>query len=130
MAKLYGSSTESNGKRSSERRCWRGHGHPVAGDADEADQALLPGLDHGLQRAARSEGGLPLLRLDQVVQLDQVEVVDPQSLQRALDLARAPSSRVRSPVLVARKNVVAVGLHPGTEPQLGVAVAGARCRCG
>ena len=39
----------------------------VASDADVADQSLRLCLDHGFDRAAAREGGLPLLRVNQVV---------------------------------------------------------------
>ena len=56
--------------------------HAVAGHADRPDQALVEGPHRALQRAARVVRGLPLDLVDQVVQLDQVDVVDAQALQR------------------------------------------------
>ena len=63
------------------------HSYAVAGDADEADQALVLGFDHRLQRAAGRESGPPLVLVDKVVQLDQVDVVGAQPFQGALDLS-------------------------------------------
>ena len=58
----------------------------VPGDPDEADQALVPGSHRRLERAARRERGPPLVLLDQVVQLDQVDPVGAQPFERAVDL--------------------------------------------
>ena len=69
----------------------------VAGDADEAHQPLVPGLDRRLEGAAGSQRDLPLDHVDQVVQLDQIDVVDAEALQRAPDLvARARRCARRS----------------------------------
>ena len=63
-----------------------GNRQPVPGDADEAHEALVARLDRRFERPALAEGGLPLDGVDEVVQLDQVEVVDPETLERAADL--------------------------------------------
>ena len=66
----------------------------VAGDADEAHEALVAGLGQRLDGAAGAVGHLPLVGLDEVVQLDQVDGVDLQALERALQLAPGPGRRV------------------------------------
>ena len=58
----------------------------MAGDADEAHEALVAGLDGGLERAAGAERDVPLDHVDEVVQLDRVDVVDAQAVERAADL--------------------------------------------
>ena len=58
----------------------------VAGDADEAHQPLVARLDAGLQRAAGAERDVPLDHVAQVVELDRVDVVDAEPVQRAADL--------------------------------------------
>ena len=63
-----------------------GHSHAVSGDTDIADQSFCLCLDHGLDRTAAREGRLPLVGIDQVVQLDQVDMVSSQPFERALDL--------------------------------------------
>ena len=100
-----------------------GHGEIVAGDADEAHQPLLPRLDGGLQRAAGAEGRFPLLRVDEVVELDEIDLIDPQALQRAADLVVGRLIRALAR-LGGEEEVVAVPLHPRPEPQLRIAVAG------
>ena len=68
------------------------HGQPVPGDADEADQALVARLDRRFERAALAQRGLPLDRVDEVVQLEQVDAVDAEAVEGAVDLlARARS---------------------------------------
>ena len=63
-----------------------GDPHPVAGHADEAHEALVAGPRQRLDGATRTVGDLPLVLLDEVVQLDQVDVVDVHALQRAFEL--------------------------------------------
>ena len=74
-------------------------------------------------------GHLPLLGLDQVVQLDQVDRVDPQPLQRPLQLGPGAVAGALAG-LGGEEEPVAVLGHPRPDPQLGVAVATRRCRCG
>ena len=66
---------------------------------------------------------LPLVLVDQVVQLQQVDVVGPQLLQRAADLL---IRGVRRPLsgLGGQEEVVAVLFEERPEPQLCFAVAG------
>ena len=62
----------------------------VAGDADEADEALVARLDGCFERAALAQRGLPLDHVDEVVQLQQVDAIDAEAFERAADLlARA-----------------------------------------
>ena len=96
----------------------------VAGHADEADQALVPCLGQRLDGAAGAVRDLPLVGLDQVVELDQVDVVDLEALQRALELRAGRRSPWRSPVLVARKKRSRCSAIHGPDPQLGLAVGG------
>ena len=58
----------------------------MPGDADEANEPLLARLDSRLQRATLAQCGLPLDDVDQVVQLQQVDVVDAQPLEGAVEL--------------------------------------------
>jgi hypothetical protein len=55
-------------------------------DADEANEPFLARLDSRLERATLPEGGFPLDNVDQVVQLQEVDVVDAQALERAVEL--------------------------------------------
>ena len=61
-----------------------GDARAVAGDADEAHQALVAGLRQRLDGAAGAVGRLPLVVLDEVVELDEVDGVDLQPLERSL----------------------------------------------
>ena len=77
-------------------------GDAVAGDTDEADQALILRTDDSLEDTAASEGCLPLRLLDEVVQLNQVNVIGAKPFERS-EISAYASSRFRSPVLVAKK---------------------------
>ena len=100
-----------------------GDGESVARDADEAHEAFVARLDRGLERAALAERLLPLAHVDEVVQLDQVDRVDAQPVERAVDLL-AGSGAVALAGLRREEEAVAVPREPGGEPQLGVAVGG------
>jgi hypothetical protein len=58
----------------------------MPGDADEANEPFLARLDSRLDRAILAQRGFPLDDVDQVVQLQQVNVVDAQALERAVEL--------------------------------------------
>ena len=62
----------------------------VAGDADVLHQPFLARSDRRLERTAWAGGGFPLAVLNHRVQLDQVEVVSAQALQRTLEESRSP----------------------------------------
>ena len=74
----------------------------VAGDADEAYQSRARASTAALERAARAEGYRPLRLVHEIVELDQVDVVGLQPLQRVVEPGLG-LAYVRSPVLVARK---------------------------
>jgi hypothetical protein len=97
----------------------------VSRDADEPDESFLPRLDSRLERSSSSQSGFPLDHVDEVVQLDQVEVVDAEALQRALDLLlRAgvvPPSGLRR-----EEEATRLSLQPRGYSQLRVAVGGGR----
>jgi len=95
----------------------------VAGDADEADESLLPSLDRRLQRAAGAERSVLLNRIREVVELPQVDVVDPQALQRPLQLL---ASRRGLPfaALGGQKELPRVAAKPRSEAQLRLPIAG------
>ena len=99
----------------------RGDRQPVPGDADEADETLVARLDRRLERAALAQRGLPLDHVDEVVQLDQVDAVDAEPLERAPDLLLR--SRVLALAGLRREEeLVAVAREPRCEAQLRVAV--------
>src|SRR5207249_11985327 len=95
----------------------------VAGDADEPRQPLVPRANERLQRAAGAVGDLPLVLLDEVVQLDEVDMVDAEPLERQLEAgARAGAGALAG--LGGEEELVAARRQPWRQPQLGVAVAG------
>ena len=105
------------------------HRQAVAGDADEADEALVARLDGRFERAAFAQRGLPLDHVDEVVQLDQVDVVDAEPVERAADLlaragavALAGLRREEEPVAVLRAATARAAAPRRRTTQ--------RCRCG
>ncbi len=103
----------------------RGDRPAVAGDADVAYQALIAGGNGRFQRPARAERGLPLVRVDQVVELDQVNVVNVQPLQRAVDLLPR-CGRLALAGFGRQEERPPVALDPVAQAHLGLAIAGGR----
>jgi len=62
----------------------------VPGDADEANEPLFARFDRGLQRTILAEGELPLDDVDEVVQLEQVDLIDAEPIERAVELLFRP----------------------------------------
>ena len=93
----------------------------VPGDADEARQAFVARPRQRLDGAAGPEGHVPLVGLDQVVELDQVDVVDAQPLERPLELG---PRRVAAALagLGGEEELVGASRHPRRQSQLGVPV--------
>ena len=99
------------------------HRQAVAGDADEADETFVACFDGRFDRATFAQRGLPLDHVDEVVELEQVDMIDAEPVERAANLLAAPA-RSRWPVFVARKNRSRCWREPRREPQLRVAVRG------
>src|SRR5204863_9080249 len=93
----------------------------VAGHADEARQSLLAGLERRLERASRPERLLPVVGVTERVQLDQVDLVDAQPLERAVDVLASLAGRPH-PGLRREEEILPVARHPRADAQLGVAV--------
>ena len=104
-----------------------GDAQSVAGHPDVAGQPLVPGRGERLDGAPGREGNPVLLGFDQVVELDQVDVVDAQSGQRALQLG---PGAVTGPLtgLGGQEHLVAVLREERGEPQLGVTIGAATSR--
>jgi hypothetical protein len=96
-------------------------GQAVPGDADEAHEAFLAGFDRGLQRAAFAQRELPLDHVDEVVQLDQVDVVDAEPLERAADLL-ARALVLTLPCFRRDEEPSGILRQPRCEPQLRITV--------
>jgi hypothetical protein len=97
----------------------------VAGHTDVAHQPLVTGPGQCLDGAAGAVGDLPLARLDQVVELDEVDGVDLEALQRSLELAPGPVALALAGLGGEEETGPVLG-HPRPDPQLGIAVAGGR----
>ena len=93
----------------------------MAGDADEANEPLVPGLEHRLERAARPERLLPLRGMDEVVQLDQVDRRDVHPVERAVDGVARRRSRPVAGLRRDEERVTMLG-QPGSKLILGVPV--------
>ena len=94
----------------------------MPGDADVADQALVLGADGRLDGAAVAVHLAQLVEVADRVQLQQVDVVGLQPLQRPVD-RRPGTLAVAVAGLRGQEDLVTDPGHPGAQPQLGVAVA-------
>ena len=63
-----------------------GDGDTVAGDPDKAREALVASFDRCFKRAAGRHRGVPLVGIDEVVQLEEVDVLHPEAFERVADL--------------------------------------------
>jgi hypothetical protein len=88
-----------------------------------ANEPFLPRLDRRLKSSVLAERELPLDHVDQVVQLQQVDVVDAETLERASNLF-ARSLVVALFGLRRKEEPARVALEPRCDPQLRVAVRG------
>ena len=76
--------------------------HPVTGDADGAHQGLLPGANHAVEGPVRARDPIQRVEVADLVELDEVDPLDLQQLQRPADAVVRPRRRP-IPVFVARK---------------------------
>ncbi len=95
----------------------------VAGDSDEAHESRVPSLDRRAQRAVRRERGLPLGLVHQVVQLDEVDAVRSQALQREADLVARLGVRALAGLRREEEAVAPRAGEPGRHAKLGIAIA-------
>src|SRR5712664_1582796 len=99
-----------------------GDGPAVARHADEPREALRARLDRRLERAAGPQRLVPVVRVAERVELDQVHVVHAEPVERAVDvLARLAGAA--APGLGREEEVLPVARHPRADAQLRVAVA-------
>ena len=97
----------------------------VTGHADEAREFFFLGAHARLQRAAWSHGHVPVVGMAERVELDEVDVIDAQPLERAVDVVTRLLPRPRAR-LGGQEEVLAMARHPRADAQLGVAVARGR----
>src|SRR4051794_19127410 len=100
-----------------------GDAQAVTRHADEAGQALIARLGQCVDGAARRKRGVPLLRLDQVVQLNEIDLVHPEPFERALEAGPGAVARALAG-LGGEEVVLPAAGQPRRQPQLGVAVTG------
>ena len=93
----------------------------VARDAEESHLAAVARFPQRVQSTAGTERRLPLGLVDQVVELDQVDPIDAQALERPSDaLARALGRALAG--LRGQEEAITVTRHPRPDAQLRVAV--------
>ena len=97
--------------------------HPVARDADEADEPLVPRSHQRLDCAIRAMSDIPLVFLDEVVELDEVDVLDVHALQRAFELGASAVAATLTG-LRGEEDTVPVRGEPRPQAVLRGAVAG------
>src|SRR5208282_36482 len=102
-----------------------GHFRTVTGHSDESHQPLSPRLDDRLERATRAQRGAPFSFIDEVMQLDQVDMIDTQPLERSMK-TRAGAIVGAIAGLGGEEEVLAMLPHPGADSQLRLAVCGGR----
>ncbi len=95
----------------------------MAGHADVRHEPLVASREHRFERSARTDRDLPLVGLDEVVQLDQIDTVDTHPLQRPLQLRSSRGTRPL-PRLGREEHLVAVLGQPRREPIFRCAVSG------
>src|ERR1700737_4464225 len=93
----------------------------VPGYADVSHQALLTCLDARVECTPRAEGGIPLDRVGEVMELNEIDPIHAQALERKMDLALRRVIRATSR-LGGEEKAIAVRFQPGRKPQLSVAV--------
>ena len=78
-------------------------------------------FDGRLERPALAQRGLPLARIDEVVELEQVDVVDSESVERTADLLACTGTFTLAG-LRREEELVSVLREEGRKPELGFAV--------
>src|SRR5271154_1887801 len=93
----------------------------MAGNADESHQSVSPRLDQCFERATRSQSGSPFILGCEVVHLDQIDLIDPQPLERAMEtVARALIGAVAG--FGGEKKPLAMLAHPRADAQFRLAI--------
>src|SRR4030095_2996534 len=99
-----------------------GNGPAMSGDPNEAHEALLPRFDRCFQRPAWPHCQVPVVWVEQCVQLNQVNGIDTQAVERPMDLITGVL--VESlPGLRSEEEILAVTRHPGSDAQFSVPIA-------
>ena len=97
----------------------------VARNPDEAHQSVGARLYQRVKCPTRTERGLPLFFVDQVVQLDEIKPVNLKSFERPMQtIARAVIGAVSG--FGGEEEVFAVLAHPRTDAKLRIAIGRGR----
>ena len=96
---------------------------PVPGHADKSDEPFVSCLDRRVERAALPQGALPFDCIDEVVQLQQVDPVHAETVERAADLFSG-ARMVAPPSLGGEEEAARVPSQPRGDSVLRVAIRG------
>src|SRR5579884_913474 len=94
----------------------------VTGNAYCSYQPLLFSLDGGIDCPTRTERDVPLDRIDKVMQLPQVHIIDAHAFQRTMQFLFRLFRRAH-PGLSCQKELLPVLLQPGRNTDFGIAIA-------
>ena len=97
----------------------------VAGDADEAREPLGLGAHTGFEGAVGPHRPVPVVGMTERVQLDQIDVIHAQPLERAMQVL-ARLARRAAAGLGGQEEVLAVARHPRSDAELGISIARGR----
>src|SRR5262249_30606259 len=99
-----------------------GNGPAMTSNPDEAHKALLPRFDRRFQRPAWPHCHVPVVRVKQGMQLNQVHHIHPQAFERPMDLVTGILVKAL-PGLGGEEEILAMARHPGSNPQFGIPIA-------
>ena len=97
----------------------------VSRHADKSDQPLRARLQHRIQCPAGRERLLPVIRMDERMELQKIDAIGAQPLERTPDL-RLRALETPLVGLGRQEEGVTVPVHPRSDPEFGVAISGRR----
>src|SRR5262249_42069269 len=100
-----------------------GNGPAMPGDPDEPHETLLPCFDRRVQRPAWSHRQVPVIGVKQGVQLNQIDRIDLQAFERAMNLVTRVLVEAL-PGLGGEEEMPAMPRHPWANTQFSVPIAG------
>src|SRR5919197_5249090 len=99
------------------------NGPAMPSDPDEAHETLFPCFDRRFQRSAWPHRQVPVVRVKQGVQLNQVNRIDAQTFERPMDLLTRVLVEAL-PGLGGEEEILAMPRHPWANAQFSVPIAG------